>query len=319
MTIGRRRRSATQPRPGEEVVLDSNLEADGSDFFALGGVDISADGTLAAWASDVTGDERYTVRVRTIATGVDSTVDRIERTAGHPVFSPDARDLYYCTVDDSWRPDTVWRHRVGTPPTDDVTVFTEPDERYWVGVGRTRSRRYLVISVGSKITSEVHLLDTAVPDARVPGGLAEGRRRRVRRGARRRGGTRPTPHHPQRRGGELRTGGGRRGGPARRANRCHPALAGEQAGRCGCLRRPSRRVVPTRCAHPVGHHPPERLDRSGPARRLRRAARDRVRRAPLRRRTGQHPGMGLTRRADRLFLLRDADDGARSHARHRGR
>ncbi len=154
-----------EPRPGEEVVLDSNVEADGSDFFALGGIDISADGTLAAWASDVTGDERYTVRVRTIATGVDSTVDRIERTAGHPVFSPDARDLYYCTVDDSWRPDTVWRHRVGTPPTDDVTVFTEPDERYWVGVGRTRSRRYLVISVGSKITSEVHLLDTAAPDA----------------------------------------------------------------------------------------------------------------------------------------------------------
>ena len=155
-----------QPRDGEEIVIDSNIEAEGQNFFSLGGVDISADGTLAAWASDVTGDERYTVRVRTIASGVDSAEDLIEGTAGHPVFSPDARDLYYCTVDDAWRPDTVWRHRLGTRAADDEKIFTEPDERYWVGVGRTRSRRYLVISVGSKITSEVHLLDTTVPGAR---------------------------------------------------------------------------------------------------------------------------------------------------------
>ena len=60
-------------------------------------------------------------------------------------------------MDDAWRPDTVWRHRVGQGPDDeaDVQVFHEPDERYWIGVGLTRSRRYLVIEAGSMVLSSL--------------------------------------------------------------------------------------------------------------------------------------------------------------------
>ncbi|MEZ5213902.1 MAG: hypothetical protein R2692_03555 [Microbacterium sp.] len=36
--------------------------------------------------------------------------------------------------------------------------FHEPDERYWVGAGFTRSERYLVIDVGSSITTEEYLV-----------------------------------------------------------------------------------------------------------------------------------------------------------------
>ncbi len=148
---------------GEQVLLDSNAEAEGHDFFSVGGSDVSTDGTALAWSSDVVGDERYTLRIRDLATGADSAVDVVEKMSGGAVFSPDGRFVFYSTVDESWRPDTVWRHEVGTASSDDVKVFTETDDRYWVGVGLTRSRRYLVIALGSKITSEVHLLEADDP------------------------------------------------------------------------------------------------------------------------------------------------------------
>ena len=66
-------------------------------------------------------------------------------------------------MDAAWRPYRVWRHIVGTPAADDVVVFEEPDERFGVGVGLSRSERYLQIAVSSKLTSESWLLDAAQP------------------------------------------------------------------------------------------------------------------------------------------------------------
>ncbi|MCU1482759.1 MAG: oligopeptidase [Subtercola sp.] len=154
---------AGQPITGEQVLLDDNIEAEGTEFYSLGSFDVSTDATLLAYAVDTEGDERYTLRIRDLASGVDL-ADVVENTAPGATFSPDARFIFYPTVDESWRPDTIWRHRVGTPASDDVVVFTEPDERYWIGVGLTRSRKYLEIGIGSSITSESLLLDASTPE-----------------------------------------------------------------------------------------------------------------------------------------------------------
>jgi len=145
------------PVPGEQVLLDGNVEAEGHDFFSLGSFDVSDDATKLLWAPDYDGDELYTIRVRDLATG-DVFDDEIPRTGGG-FFTPDGAAIIYTTRDDAWRPDTLWLHRLGTPTDDDVRLFHEPDERFWLGAGITRSRRYLVIGVGSSITSEEYLVD----------------------------------------------------------------------------------------------------------------------------------------------------------------
>jgi len=147
-----------EPVPGEQVLLDGNIEAEGTDFFSLGSFEVSTDGQRMLYGVDVAGDERYTLRVRDLATG-ENLADEIPDTFAGASFSPDGRYVVYTTVDDAWRPDTVWLHEIGTPIDDDVKLFTEPDERYWVGAGFTRSDRYLVIDVGSSITSEEWILD----------------------------------------------------------------------------------------------------------------------------------------------------------------
>lgn len=148
--------------PDEQVVLDGNALADGHDFFSLGTYDISDDGTRLVYGIDVEGDERYTLHVRDLTTGTDLG-DEIPNTGAGATFDPSGRFVFYPTVDESWRPDRIWRHTVGTAATEDLVVFEEPDDRYWVGVGVTRSSQYIVIELGSKITSEALVLDAADP------------------------------------------------------------------------------------------------------------------------------------------------------------
>ncbi len=156
--------------PGEQILLDDNVEAEGHDFYSLGSFDISADGTRLLYGVDTEGDERYTVRIRSLTDDGAVFPDRIEGTAGGALFDPSGRYVFYTTVDDAWRSDTVWRHTVGTAPavdpdgspTDD-RVFYEADEKFAVGVGLTRSRAFLVIEVGSNITSETWLLPSGDP------------------------------------------------------------------------------------------------------------------------------------------------------------
>ncbi len=143
---------------GEEVLFDGNVEAEGHDFFSLGSFDISRDGTRMLWGLDVAGDERYTVRVRDLATGEDFD-DVLEDTGGGAEFTPDGTGIIYSTVDDAWRPDTVWLHRIGTDRADDVRLFHESDERFWVGAGFSRSDRFLFIEKGSSISSEIAILE----------------------------------------------------------------------------------------------------------------------------------------------------------------
>ncbi|MFT4052479.1 MAG: S9 family peptidase [Microbacterium sp.] len=145
---------------GEVVLLDGNVEADGHEFFSLGSFDVSADGARLLYGVDVEGDERYTLRVRDLISGADLG-DVVENTSSGACFSPDGRFVVYTTVDDAWRPDTVWLHEVGTDASADIQLFHEPDERYWVGAGFTRSERYLVIGVGSSITTEEYLVDAS--------------------------------------------------------------------------------------------------------------------------------------------------------------
>ena len=154
--------SPDEPVPGEEVLLDLNALAEGHDFFALGASSVSPDGRLLAFSTDTAGDERFLLQVKDLTTG-ELLPDQVPGTSYGATWDLTNSHLFYTTVDEAWRPDKVWRHRLGTDPSEDVLVHAESDERFWVSVGRTRSDRYLVLGIGSKVTSEYLLLEADDP------------------------------------------------------------------------------------------------------------------------------------------------------------
>lgn len=149
--------------PGEQILLDENIEAEGLEFFSLGAASVSLDGNILAYSVDTKGDERYTLRFKDLRTG-ELYEDTIVGIGPGATWAADNRTVYYTTVDEAWRPDTIWRHRLGSGlPAQ--RVYHEPDERYWLGVGRTRSDKYIIIAAGSAVTSEIRYADATDPEA----------------------------------------------------------------------------------------------------------------------------------------------------------
>lgn len=141
----------------EEILFDENERAGERDFYALGGLQVSPDHALLAFSEDMDGGERFTLRVKDIASG-EILDDEITETIGAPIWSADGKTLFYVLLDEHWRPYQVKAHRLGTPAAQDRVVYEEPDSGFFLGLGKTQSREFIVISSGDQVTSEIRVL-----------------------------------------------------------------------------------------------------------------------------------------------------------------
>lgn len=141
----------------EQVILDVNQLAQGHSFMAVGDTDISDDGNLLAYSTDNTGFRQYTMHVRDLRTEQDL-ADTAKQT-GSLVWAADDKTLFYTVEDDATkRHYRLYRHTLGLPQSADVLVYEEPDERFNLGAGRTRDGKYILLEIGSHITTEYRFL-----------------------------------------------------------------------------------------------------------------------------------------------------------------
>ena len=157
------RRRAEQDDGSEQVMLDSNELAGDSGYFALGHFQVSPDGRLLAYSTNFDGSESYTLRFRNLETG-ELLLDEVSGVYYSGAWSHDGSRFFYVTHDAAMRPYRVWRHRLGTPASDDLLLYEEADERFFAGVQLTRSKRFVLINLSSQITSEVWSLPADEPD-----------------------------------------------------------------------------------------------------------------------------------------------------------
>jgi oligopeptidase B len=140
------------------VLLDGNQEAAGKSYWDLGDTAHSPDHRYLAYATDDKGSELYTIRIRDTQTGQDL-ADEIPDTRGGIEWAEGSTAIYYIRVDANHRPLFVYRHKLGTPVSDDVLVYEEKDTGFYVGVSSTQSGRFILIDIHDHETSEVHLVD----------------------------------------------------------------------------------------------------------------------------------------------------------------
>ena len=148
---------------GEQILLDANVEAEGEDFFSLGaftGVPLRPaagvrDRHLRRRAVHPAGhgpDHRRAAAGRDRRRRVRGGLGRRDAISSTPAPTPPGGR--------TWCSGTGW----APTPAADAEVLTEPDERFWIGVGSSRDEQWIVLGAGSKLTSEYRLLPTADPE-----------------------------------------------------------------------------------------------------------------------------------------------------------
>jgi len=155
----RARKRETLDAP-EEILLDLNELARGEKFFSLGAFEVSDDGNLLAYSTDVTGFRLYTLRIKDLRTG-RLLADRIEK-ANSPKWAADNRTLFYVAEDAAKRPFRAHRHTVGTVG-DDPVVFEESDELFRLHATRSSDRSFVFLSSSSSTADEVRALPADRP------------------------------------------------------------------------------------------------------------------------------------------------------------
>src|SRR5436190_593536 len=145
----------------EQITLDVNELAKGEKFMALGIYRPSEDGNLAVYSTDNTGFPQYRLHVRDLRTGKDlpDTAEKV----GSIVWANDNQTLFYTVEDPAKRQYRLYRHKLGADTRNDELVYEEKDERFEVSVGKTRSRKYIFLMIGSHTTSEARYLDASNP------------------------------------------------------------------------------------------------------------------------------------------------------------
>ncbi|MGC2398273.1 MAG: S9 family peptidase [Acidobacteriaceae bacterium] len=160
----------------EQIMLDVNQLAAGEPFMAVGALTVSDDGNLLAYSTDNTGFRQYTLYVKDLRTGevLPDTAQRV----GSVVWATDNRTLFYTIEDEETkRQYQLFRHTLATPQAEDSLAYEEADERFNIGAGRTRDRKFIVLESASHTTSEEQYLPADAPQG--PWRLIEPRRENI--------------------------------------------------------------------------------------------------------------------------------------------
>jgi len=158
------RRPVGAPGDGsaDELILDEVALAEGKDYFRLGAISVSSDGTKLAWSVDDNGSERFTARIKVIATG-EILPDEIPGTLSGLIWVKNDTGLVYSLANENWRTDNARLHWIGQPLENDVELYHEDDEGFRVGASLSANEQWLIIATGDHETGEVRLVPANDP------------------------------------------------------------------------------------------------------------------------------------------------------------
>ncbi len=158
----------------EEILIDENQLAQGLDYLELANLAVSPDHRWLAYATDSDGSERYQLRFRRLQadpgaddeaapSAISEASEIVPDTYYGLAWANDNATVFYTKVDDAMRPYQLWRHALGTDPTEDQLVFTEPDQRFVLQVGRSKDASRIFIALASTSTTETWVLPADHP------------------------------------------------------------------------------------------------------------------------------------------------------------
>ncbi|MFW9917754.1 MAG: S9 family peptidase [Candidatus Thorarchaeota archaeon] len=148
----------------EELLLDLNDIAVGQKYLKLGTFKVSPSHELLAYSLDTEGSERFTIHIKNLKSG-ELLEEKIPNTSYGLEWANDSETIYYNVLNDQWRPFELYRHTLGNDPKADPLVYREEDEAFFLLLEKTRDHSFLLMTLKSNITTEVHYFDANNPEA----------------------------------------------------------------------------------------------------------------------------------------------------------
>jgi oligopeptidase B len=152
------RKQANNASATEEILLDHNDLAKGHEFSALGAMAVSPSQKLLAYSVDFKGDEHYTIKILNLDTKTHLD-DEIPNAIGQIVWHETIPGFFYSQLDDKWRHNKIFFHKLGTAPSEDILIYHEKDELFNVSVNKSGSKSYIFIMVSGHNSSECHYIN----------------------------------------------------------------------------------------------------------------------------------------------------------------
>jgi oligopeptidase B len=148
----------------EELLFDCNEMAKGHTYFNLRGLNISPDNSLVVFATDTIGRRQYNLYIKNLKTN-KILEDKVSNSTGSSTWANDNKTLFYTLQNETTlRSEAIYKHTIGSNTKDDALVYEEKDDTFGVGVYKTKSKKYLVISSYSTLTTEYQILNADTPN-----------------------------------------------------------------------------------------------------------------------------------------------------------
>ncbi len=158
-------RKKTEKNAPEEIMLDGNKMAEGHHFFEINNWEISPDNQIIAYSVDTVSRRQYTIFFKNLKTG-KTYPDKIPNTSGDLAWSNNNRTIFYSVKDTALRPYKIFRHTLGELVENDRLIFHEKDASFDVSVYKSKSKKFMVITSESTLSTEYQLLDADKPDGK---------------------------------------------------------------------------------------------------------------------------------------------------------
>ena len=150
----------------EEIILDENKLAEGYDYFAVSGMNVSPDNEWLAFGVDTLSRRFYEVHFKNLKSG-DILEQTIPNTTGGVAWASDNQTIFYTSKNKvTLLSEKIYRHKMGSDFRNDELVYTENDETYYIGVSRSKSGEYIIIYNSSTLVSDYHILRADNPDGK---------------------------------------------------------------------------------------------------------------------------------------------------------
>ncbi|WP_236870134.1 S9 family peptidase [Candidatus Bandiella numerosa] len=144
----------------EEIILDENELAKGHSYCKVKGIKISPNHQFALFAVDYKGNEEYEIKIKNIDQGALLS-DFIPNTFGKVVWHENNEGFFYIPTGKNWRAKKVLYHKLGESYDDDNLLYQEEDITFNVGIVKSNSKKYLIISTGNNEENECYYVDLA--------------------------------------------------------------------------------------------------------------------------------------------------------------